>query len=218
MLVLVLVSLTDGRAGKGGRPDRSSKGPSGKRQEIRGSGRYKNVRAVTCNNTTTKMHYIRFLKLPRCTTEHGTLEVHALITVASDLGESFFPDAFTLRAQAICGEKVHASKTFEWDGSMRSLKIQMRITQKLASPFLLKLTALDINDKAPRQAEGVAILPIILDAWSGLVDPRGKLDVEKMVERRFTFDDKEELRIWEETGESLARHLWSGFFSLAAAL
>jgi len=156
------------------------------------------------------MHYIRFLKTPKCSTEHGKLVVTALITIASDLGESFFPDVVSISAQMICGAKAWASEEFKWTGSMRSLKIQLNIPHKPKSAFVLKLAAVDINDKVESQAQDVILLPIVLDAWSGLVDPRSIADTEKMVERRFTFIHGEELRIWEETGESLARHLWSG--------
>lgn len=158
------------------------------------------------------MHYIRFLKTPKCNTEHGALVVTALITIASDLGESFFPDDVSISARVICGggEKTCGSEElFKWTGAMRSLKIQLRISQKLKSAFVLKLTAVDVNEKIEGQGGDIMLLPIVLDAWSGLVDPRGMVETEKMVERRFGFIHGGELRIWEETGESLARHLWS---------
>lgn len=131
-----------------------------------------------------------------------------LITIASDLGESFFPDEVKLEAQIICGQSTCAKKEFQWTGSMRSLKIHMKIPQKPKSLFKLKIEALNINDVFKDAEEDVIMLPIVLDAWSAHVDPRGKLETERMVERRFHFSRGEELCMWEETGESLARHLW----------
>lgn len=153
------------------------------------------------------MHYIRFLKTPKCNAEHGSLELTALITIASDLGESFFPDDVLLRAEVVCGTEVCASKQLSWNGSMRSLKVQVKIPQKPRSAVVLKLAALEINDFV-RSQDDIIMLPIVLGAWSCPVDPRGKLDTEKFIQRKFTFAKGEELCIWEETGESLARHLW----------
>jgi hypothetical protein len=46
----------------------------------------------------------------------------------------------------------------------------------------------------------------VVSAWSAPFDL--ERECVKLVERRFVSLEQREVRIWEETGESIARHLW----------
>jgi hypothetical protein len=155
------------------------------------------------------MRYIRFLKPPRL---QGNA-LAALITITSDLGDSFLPDDIILAA-ALCAEDyagdIFVRKTLNWKGGMRSLSVSFDISQiDLEWPIRLHVGVkgspkTDLFDKY-HNAEP----PSIISAWSGLLDPpRGLLNAEKNVERRFTPLSNRTLSIWEETGDSIARHLW----------
>jgi hypothetical protein len=49
---------------------------------------------------------------------------------------------------------------------------------------------------------------IIVSAWSASLILEDGAQAEKLVERRFDMGDSPSLHIWEETGNSIARHIW----------
>jgi hypothetical protein len=51
--------------------------------------------------------------------------------------------------------------------------------------------------------------PSIISAWSDVLDPpRGITEASRTVERRLISLTGRTIGIWEETGESIARHMW----------
>ncbi|OCK82463.1 hypothetical protein K432DRAFT_349001 [Lepidopterella palustris CBS 459.81] len=170
------------------------------------------------------MRYIRFLKPPRIegnNTSNKTLK--ALITITSDLGDTFLPDnlalAASLRPEGHDGD-IYLCKTVQWTAGMRSLPIVFELTNaNLDWPVRVHVgvkgnPASDCFGKRHK-----ADPPSIISAWSGVLDAlNGVMEAEKMVERRFTPLSGRTLSIWEETGESIARHLWDAGLSLAAHL
>ena len=161
------------------------------------------------------MRYVRFLKPPRIVAANNTHKknVVCLITITSDLGDSFLPHDVQLSAQLLLctpvEEQVLVWTTVQWTSGMRSLPVNIPLPkhQSLPSSSLrLRIgtepnTAYDdYSALAEEDARGVV----------SASSPPFTLNKEapKLAERRFKLSDDSNLCIWEETGESIARHLW----------
>lgn len=167
------------------------------------------------------MRYIRFLKTPRIVREKGSAKTHisCLITITSDLGDSFLPYDVTLAVELLHvlqendEENVVVWKTVQWVGGMRSLAITLPIGRShKAWPLRVRI---GVEPKS-RYDDIESLLQNedfrgVVSAWSGLIDPTSGLEVaERFVQRRFDVGANLPLYISEETGESIARHLWYG--------
>jgi hypothetical protein len=160
------------------------------------------------------MRYIRFLKTPRVAKEKGTARSHiyCLITITSDLGDSFLPCDVQLSAEVLSSdpsENVLIWRTVRWTAGMRSLSITFPSPKSPASSLRVRVgveprSAFDEYDAlAERDSPG------IVSVWSApFAAPSGSREAIKLVERRFRLPNDTEVQIWEETGESIARHLW----------
>lgn len=160
------------------------------------------------------MRYIRFLKTPRIENEKGTSRRHlyCLITITSDLGDSFLPHDIQLAAELLAGvdsgEHVAVWRTVQWTGGMRSLPITLPLPKSQVPSSLLRLR---VGAEPKRTHDEYAALLEqdargVVSAWS----PPFTADTVavKLVERRFKLPNGPVISIWEETGESIARHLW----------
>lgn len=166
---------------------------------------------------SASMRYIRFLKAPRIITEKGTNKnhVYCLITITSDLGDSFFPYDVELAAELISperdfqGDEVLVWRTIKWEASMRTLAITLPLKKSyVLGPLRVRVgvepkvhnDTLDGLSQADSQG--------IVSAWSAeFSGTNGPKEAVKLVERRFEVARKR-IGVWEETGESIARHLW----------
>lgn len=165
------------------------------------------------------MRYIRFLKTPKLLVQAGPRSsIKLVITITSDLGETFFPDdvvlAATLRSDKQDGD-IHLRKTVKWEAGMRALPIELDFEQNnIDWPARVHVHARNapMSDYFGRHDDG-ADMANIISAWSDVLDPpQGVFQAAKAVERRFTPLSNRTLSIWEETGESIARHLWYVLF------
>ncbi|KAF3038806.1 hypothetical protein E8E12_005118 [Didymella heteroderae] len=168
------------------------------------------------------MRYIRFLKTPRIVTEKGTgkSQIHCLVTITSDLGDSFFPFDAELVAELINSQDDHILvwRTVAWVGGMRTLAITLPLKKSYASrPLRMRV---GIEQKAQYdtfenlcQAESQGIV----SAWSAEFNPNGVKEAVKLVERRFKVAQRV-MSVWEETGESIARHLWDAGITLSCRM
>ena len=161
------------------------------------------------------MRYIRFLKTPKLLIQAGSKSVIKLvITITSDLGEIFFPDdvllAATIRSDKSEGD-IYLRKTIKWKAGMRALPIELEFDQNhIDWPARVHVHVRNspMSDHFEKHDDG-ADLPNIISAWSDVLNPlQGIFEASRAVERRFTPLSNRTLSIWEETGESIARHLW----------
>jgi hypothetical protein len=156
------------------------------------------------------MRYIRFLKSPRVVyaSKHN---VYCLITITSDLGDSFLPYDVQLSAELLScegsAEHVLVWRTVHWTGGMRSLPLTIPLPKSHASSSLRvrvgvepRRTHDEYASLSDRDARGV------VSAWSAVFTPHA--EAPRLVERRFMLPQGPTCGIWEETGESIARHLW----------
>ena len=149
------------------------------------------------------VHYIRFLKTARITKRSPrSVSVTALITVTTDLGDSFLPSEAKLSAclvavddpsMVLCRHEVH------WQRGYRELSIIL--TANL--DHSVSLLRLHIFQSTP-----IGCLPPILGAWSAPFQYLADSRAAALVERQISISGLPLLKIWEETRNSIARHIW----------
>lgn len=161
------------------------------------------------------MRYVRFLKTPRIIEKKDSPKAHVqcLITITSDLGDSFLPCDVTLSAELLSSadkEEIIVWRTVEWKSGMRTLPIILPLSQTRPTWPVRVRVGVDSKSKLDEfekllneECRGV------VSAWSAPLDPtRGEKEADKLVERRFSSSEGKDVCVWEETGESIARHLW----------
>jgi hypothetical protein len=158
------------------------------------------------------MRYIRFLKPPKI---QGNV-ITALITITSDLGDSFYPVEALLAAAIHSAnplDEIYIRRNLKWLPGMRSLPISLDISGcDIDWPVKLHVTqrSMPRSDHFEEHQSGVE-QPNIISAWSDVLDPsQGIMEATRTVERRLTPLSGRTISIWEETGESIARHIWYG--------
>ncbi|KAK2779013.1 hypothetical protein FQN53_001562 [Emmonsiellopsis sp. PD_33] len=173
-------------------------------------------------------HYIRFLKPPKIlpsSSKPPASTVESLITITTDLGDSFLAeDANLLASLTLTNTTTNQTTTlnspFPWRAGIRELKITMGPYRNI--PVAAYCVRLCVRDAATTDGDGLmdrlgpSGAPGIVAAWSGEFgagrDAGGRVKVqvqaEKLVERRFEMGVGPELSSWEETGNSIARHIW----------
>ena len=150
--------------------------------------------------------YIRFLKSPKLD-QKG--HVRALITITTDLGEGFCPTDLTLYASVIADENeddwTSGWQTVKWKSGMRTAGIDIAHVYD-APPVPLRLV---VSSRPSREGDRIALedVPEILGVWSDTLD-RQRSQAGCMIERRYRTDSGSERAILEETGDSIARHIW----------
>jgi hypothetical protein len=149
------------------------------------------------------VHHIRFLKAPRVVkvTSHS-VSVNALITLTTDLGDTFLHSDMELMARLVVSNDPHqslCSQSLSWHKGYRELSINQ------TAPLLPNASSLRLHVHHPYETTW---LPRILDVWSAPFEPVAGSRAEALVERQFSIPHLPLLRIWEETGNSIARHIW----------
>ncbi|KAI5779465.1 putative methyltransferase-domain-containing protein [Geopyxis carbonaria] len=161
------------------------------------------------------MQYIRFLKAPRLelhpkSKTRGTIS--ALITITSDLGESYMFKDCVITAAVFTSEKSPiSSRRFQWTAGMRSLHIEIAIES-----FAFKSILLGVYPENGA-ANNISNQPnfSILSAWSSEISCQGQIN---LIERRLDIGTSRPLSIWEDGGNSIARHVWDGGLVLASLI
>ncbi|KAL5382563.1 hypothetical protein DPSP01_006403 [Paraphaeosphaeria sporulosa] len=195
------------------------------------------------------MRYIRFLKPPRVVHDKHRPSAHVacLVTITSDLGDSFLPYSLTLSAELIQDEQyasetglepdsdsdaqlpapdtllsydnVKAWKTFQWKEGMRSLPITLPLSRNYKQDGVL-VVRVGAEPKADSDDFNRMLLedsPGVVSVWSAPFNLRRSASVARTVERRFKIGSRTH-RIFEETGESIARHVWDAGVALSNQL
>ncbi|PQE27252.1 upf0665 family c protein [Rutstroemia sp. NJR-2017a WRK4] len=168
------------------------------------------------------MHYIRFLKTPRLSAS-SLSSLNAKVTITTDLGESFLMTDIQLTAELeMNGNTIlGTSNEYTWKGSngMRALEVQIPIPTRRGAKFdgLVKMVVKP-KDHAYIMNTFEDVLASGGEDGGGVVTLRSmgfKLSLKEstamsMAERVFVTQQPSStttIRIYEETGESIARHI-----------
>ena len=167
----------------------------------------------TPQSSPPPMRYIRFLKPPRVAASKAASQhqIHCLITITSDLGDSFLPYDVELSAELLAcepHEEVIVWRTIHWTAGMRSLAITLPLPRSRA-PSSLRVRV-GSQSRCKHDVYDALLAPGsrgVVSAWSARFTASSS-EAARLVERRFVLSEGPHLSIWEETGESIARHLW----------
>ncbi|KAI9750572.1 MAG: hypothetical protein M4579_006422, partial [Chaenotheca gracillima] len=163
------------------------------------------------------MYYVRFLKPPKVATSRSSnsKKLTSLVTITSDLGDVFFPARVEVEAYVRPAGQHGApylQQTSIWETGMRSLPFEFDLTSLYMGQALeveIRAVGSDANDvHACSRTAAPYIGPPILSAWSIPFTPALHSAAPREVERRFQLSSGSILSIAEETGESIARHVW----------
>ena len=154
------------------------------------------------------MHYIRFLSPPKVLQgPKSTLTVTAVVAVTTDLGDDFFPEDLTLNARLLDAhnpDKILEKKEYAWQGLSRALKLSLQC----ASKYVSRDVRMHVTTSETIAGLQVKHVPSILDVWSAPFHLTDKQRADPMVQRELKLPNNSSLRILEETGDSIARHIW----------
>ena len=149
------------------------------------------------------VHYIRFLKAARVISRTSkAVSVTALITISTDLGDTFLLSDANLTSFLIAADKtgsILCKNELHWQRGLRELPILLTAHLGLG----VSLLRMHVS-----QCAASGFLPPILDAWSAPFKPITDSRAAALVERQLSLSWLPPLKIWEETGNSIARHIW----------
>ncbi len=156
------------------------------------------------------IHHVRFLKLPRVEANGpSSFAIKALITITTDLGDSFLPSRIALSAGLWSDTRLLVDKTRSiWQSGMRSLWIEFNVSKTKQVTWPLRM---EISHGPGEQALNVLSLeqlPRVIDICSHPIPAKVGSEVSKRVLRVFQLATGPLLRIHEDTGDSIARHIW----------
>ena len=158
------------------------------------------------------VYYIRFLKPPWYADQHdGLVDIKMVITITTDLGESFLTEGVDLRIQ-LFSKGYGKSQTIRWSPGMRAYNFTFPVSKAFVEERR-QILVQHVPPQKPSPTSQLDILhhkkiPQIVSAWSAPLGGDSGLKAEKLVQRRFLLGGQSELQIWEETGESIACHIW----------
>ncbi|KAF2178570.1 hypothetical protein K469DRAFT_675476 [Zopfia rhizophila CBS 207.26] len=169
------------------------------------------------------MRYVRFLKTPRIIDGPNPSKAHVycLVTITSDLGDSFFPYDVQLSAE-LCStdSKCFVHNKVKWSGGMRSLPVILSLAPSSVEWPARVRVGVQPNSQSDQWDKLYSPDHFsIVSAWSAPLDPpRGVKEAAKLIERQLCPSSRKTVQIWEETGESIARHLWDAGITLSSHL
>lgn len=155
------------------------------------------------------VYYVRFLKTPRFQHQKKAVFISALICIATDLGDDFLAEDVDLVATwaQYPSQKVLYRGPLKWEAGARQVPVML-------GPFAphdaaQQMAILTIQSKnAQKDALGVDAIPLVMSGCSAPFGPQTE-PAEKLILRELSVPNGvQPLRIWEETGNSIARHIW----------
>ena len=157
------------------------------------------------------VHYIRFLKAPKVQgINPRQSNVKCLITITTDLGDDFYQGDIMLYANLVWSGKEQVQKRslrkrFKWRPGLRSLWILYEsIPSEICRSAHLQVTSSETHT----DGFDSEVYPDILSAWSEDFGIDHSTEASRRVERRLKLRPGNILSIFEDPGESIARHIW----------
>ncbi|CAG8904705.1 unnamed protein product [Penicillium egyptiacum] len=161
------------------------------------------------------VYYVRFLKTPRIQPQKGALFITALICITTDLGDSFLAEDVELSVTAWEQSGISHEKKTTWNAYHRELPITLGPLPASLARLAEKTLVLTVNSARPEPEQSTSTsesfpLPLVMGATSAPFGPHSPAD--KLVQRHITASGLR-LNVWEETGNSIARHIWDAGFA-----
>ena len=158
-----------------------------------------------------EMWYIRFLSAPKVTSTSTSIYLDIIITITTDLGDCFYPNNTTLCSTVRLEnntDKIVKNNSIDWRPGYRCAKSSFQISaNKVLEPFHINVTSEsknEVNDNlSPYE---IRAIHAISSATITMND--GMAIVENLARRTLHVSDSTEVTIWEDIGESIARHIW----------
>ena len=153
------------------------------------------------------VHYIRFLRPPQCDASKKGVEISAVVALQTDLSDALLDQDVVLIANVLEANYPNGplhSQLLHWQAALRVLKF----TILCPSRYISKSVRLHMTTKETESASKQLAISNILDVWSCEFRLSDKQRSEPFVERRTPLPNKTNVRIIEEIGESMARHIW----------
>ena len=159
--------------------------------------------------------YIRFLNTIRELAIHKVSYIDFVITITTDLGEEFYPADIDIHIYAVAKDetKQHA-RNFLWRAGMRVLPIRVPWDSTWTKALALEVSTSSSGGIDTLQENH---MPEIVGARNNFLREGSRARTYIHVERVFSLDEGSQLRVWEEIGESIARHIWYLLFCLLQA-
>lgn len=150
------------------------------------------------------VYYVRFLKPPRAQQQKGSVSITTLFCITTDLGDSFLAEDVDLLVTAReTTSSTCFQKKVQWNAYHRELPITLG---PLPANMARKTFVLTVNSCTDSQdVPTVFPLQLVMGASSA---PFGLDSTAEKLVRRHIKAPGLELNIWEETGNSIARHIW----------
>ena len=154
------------------------------------------------------VYYIRFLKPPVVSDlDKKSYLVTSVITITTDLGDISLWSNVELVARLVdvdnAGEVVATTKC-PWQAGKRTVNIFFTC-DKGQRNHNVRVHVTTLNTASSWASSK---LPEILDIWSAPFKENVTGRSTPVVERQFRLSADVCVRIWEETGNSIARHIW----------
>lgn len=154
------------------------------------------------------VYYIRFLKPPVVSDlDTKSYLVTSVITITTDLGDISLWSNVELLARLVdvddAGQVISTTKC-PWQGGKRT--VTLFFTYEKGQPNHKLRVHVTTENTASSCASFT--LPEILDVWSAPFRRNTNGRSASLVERHFHLSASVCVQIWEETGNSIARHIW----------
>jgi hypothetical protein len=154
------------------------------------------------------VYYIRFLKPPVVTDlDKKSNLVTSVITITTDLGDISLWSSVELIARLVdvdnAGKVIETTKC-PWQGGKRTVTVFFTYDKGHSNHDL----RVCVTTKDTEGSWASFKLPEILDVWSAPFRQNTIGRSASLVERQFRLSAPVTIRIWEETGNSIARHIW----------
>lgn len=165
------------------------------------------------------VYYIRFLKTPRFEVQKKQVSISALICITTDLGDDFLAEHVDLVATWAHGfsPEILSSTELKWHAGARQLLVQMPVQLKprqvADAPHAAILDVRPQSSPPFLNSFGEQSIPLVISGSSDYFHWPSKGPADKFIKRVFQCQIPGEpsptfLNIWEETGNSIARHIW----------
>lgn len=160
------------------------------------------------------VYYIRFLRVPQVKLEADgrgkdrVARITAVLTVTTDLGESYFPEDLDLDVRLVNSEDPGARPSHwrvHWRKNTHVTKLDLKHRNEGSRQIrFLHVSTPSTDETWVRYAQ----IPGVLDVYSLGFQLHMNNSAPNYAERRLPLTNKTTIIIKEAIGESIARHIW----------